>query len=212
MNEFTTTSNVLRAHLVVAPKIDLRSYMVGICVDLSGPKYTNPVMVSTDGHRLLVTRIEASFNGDRGPSHIIPRDLVEIALKSTTQRKNRDVLVRIDTQERRVSLAIDGMTFSKNLIDSRFPEYRSVIHAETSGEPSVINERYRMDAMKIGNLLGFNDTYVHMFSNGEKPNRVHVGEGAIHVIMPMRSSNSYKPGEAAKHDDSWFAEKQESAA
>ena len=204
MNEFTTTTNILRAHLMVAPKNDVRFYLAGIYVDMRGNKGTDPALVSTDGHRLLVTRITEFFNGNRGSLCIIHRALIEAVIKISTSKKGVDVLVQIDDKKNLVSLTANGMTFSKELVDGRYPDYRKVIPSETSGETSVLNENYRGDAMKICQLLGYDKPYLSVHENGTSAARIEINKNTIFLVMPTRPESGYDPRTLVRHDDSWL--------
>ena len=70
MTTITIETHVLKAHLIIAPKNDVRFYLNGILVDT-----VNRRIVSTDGHCMLVTRFDASaIEGDSVPDFIISRD------------------------------------------------------------------------------------------------------------------------------------------
>lgn len=99
----------LKAHLVIAPKIDPRRYLPSILFDGG---YT----VSTDGHRLLVIQ----HPGATFPKTIVNRKSVELAIKSGS--KHSDISLE-------VILGIARAAGLNPVIDAQYPDARRAIPA-----------------------------------------------------------------------------------
>ena len=53
--KFLIPADTIKALLTIAPKVETRSYLVSVCIDV---RATDAVAVATDGHKLLALPLE----------------------------------------------------------------------------------------------------------------------------------------------------------
>lgn len=183
MTSINIQRDVLRAVSRFMAKEDVRYYLKGVLVEV----FRNVAyLVSTDGHRMAVARLERPNCETWEPCEaIIPGEGVAAALKSGNAAARRLSLV----------LTIDGAGFTFNacgaktagkLIEGRFPDWRRVIPRKVSGERAHFNAEYLMDAHKAAEDLGckFSPPIGH---NGDGPAILELREDVLAVIMPVRA-------------------------
>ncbi len=171
----------LRALLVVAPKEEVRFYLVGVLVEHRGDTVR---LVATDGHRMLVLADDAAVRVDvpgqtalqpfTTPERIIiPRPALETVLKAA----DRLSTICIATFERtpakpardgkpaeaaglwRITLTLpaNGTTLQVNAIDGVFPEWTRVLpskpHPEAKPVYQWFDPHYVADAERINGFL-----------------------------------------------------------
>ena len=172
---------MLKAALVCASTEQARYYLNGVYVDPTG------FLVSTDGHRAFVSKIDIidapSFDG-----WIIPRDALKRALTG----------YKADTIEISPTRVGDVAT---QPIDATYPDWRRVVPSELSGVVAQFNPAYIADMGKIGDLLrgkrkGALAAHVH--HNGEGPAGITFPEidDAFAVLMPIRAHHTDNGSEA----------------
>lgn len=113
----------LKAALAIAPKADIRTYLNGVLVEVMA---TETRVVSCNGAALSVFRTPVETPAEAQRKFIIPRDVVEKALKGW---KLPNCLVEpADTGKWTIN--VDTL-FAP--IDGQFPDYRRVVPAKVTG-------------------------------------------------------------------------------
>lgn len=196
--KITIDHSVIKALLICVPKIDVRYYLKGVAVDARADGTV--VLVATDGHRMLcypvaVENVEAPAPGE----YIIPRELLEAVKPAKAGRTTLPIHVSIDTApdmpdpERagvtikgRTSITITGATTTVGApIDGKYPDYRRIIPASTSGEAAQYQPDYIAGFGDICKLLGGKyGPYINY--NGNACAVVSNLPGAFGLLMPMR--------------------------
>jgi len=170
-------TDLLKAALICASSEETRYYLRGVFLSTSGH------MVTTDGHRMFVARLNARPAADV----IVPYADVQAALKLAGARcKDLEV-----TADRIHSIAYQP-------VDGTFPDWRRVVPtgeetpakdkpgANDGAEHVHFNHAYIGDLAKMGKLLG-GSSMLHPVS-ASHPCLVTFGERAdcFGVLMPMR--------------------------
>lgn len=93
----------------------------GLLLDFGGARLS---MVSTDGRRMALTRVESTTEGKRGT---IPGKAVK---RITSMISNADESVSINLETNRVTVSGADWTITSNLLEGEFPAYDSVIPTE----------------------------------------------------------------------------------
>lgn len=200
MNTYELPISAIAAHLLIAPKSDVRFYLNGVYFDPAGR------MVSTDGSVMLVTKHDALKMPDALPC-IVPRDALVAAVKMAG-KKAATLFVDIEPGEpARVTLrAMTGASMTCTGIDGRYPDYLRVIPATVDGVAGTYDPtRYSRvgDALQI--LGGLKTTQeVRLYQNNvDKAAWMMLDNsvGAIPhvaVIMPLRAHNAMSVEDAGK--------------
>ena len=171
-------TDLLKAALVCASSEETRYYLRGIHLSTSGH------MVTTDGHRMFVARL----NEQPAADVIIPLDDVKAALKLAGAR----------AQDVEVDLAANKIgQISFQPVDGTFPNWRAVVptgEESPSSKPELndgpenvhFNHAYIGDLAKMGKVLD-GASMLHPRS-ASHPCLVTFGERAdcFAVLMPMR--------------------------
>jgi len=164
---------MLKAALICASTEKVRYYLNGVYVDPKG------FLVSLDGTRMFCGKIDLEgvpeFDG-----WIICRDTLKRAL----------------TNYKAATMTISPNCVGNTLcqpIDAPFPEWRSVVPTEPSGETAQFNPNYVADMGKIGDLLRGGrkgGLSAHIHHNGEAPTAITFPDirNAFAVLMPIRTS------------------------
>ena len=180
MTATTTTTvttipvGILKAALTHAHKDDVsRRYLEGIYIDLSSGH-----IVSTDGHRMLVARLPADCRHP-GASYIVPRDVIERALKGAGKLKALPFTWSQDTRPdpERPGVTIVSQASVKVLdvtctpIDYRYPEWRRVVPQDfkSDGSAPAVNPQYMLDAFKALAMILFNGSARNFHHAGRWP-------------------------------------------
>ena len=192
--------DTLRALLTHAGERDVRFYLNGVCLDTTGPE---PVMVATDGCRMLVVRVPLVSTLPRG-CYVIPRALLETVKPVKRQRGTGflPVTLRVyaatDTDTARAEL-IGASVASAPLVDGRFPDWRRVVPSKLTGKPAQYNGDYLADLTTAARLLaGAKRTDTACFPviahNGDSTDRMGAAlvsfpstPDAFAVLVPMRT-------------------------
>lgn len=174
-NMLTIPANVLKAALVCVSTDAHRYYLHGVYVDPKG------YLVSTDGHRMFVGKIDVS-GGIGFEGWIIPAGVVKRAL---TGHK----AATIDISPTRCG------DVSCEPVDGTFPDWTRVVASEeVSGVPAQFNPAYIGDMGKIAAALsGTKSAPVHVHYTGENPTPVTFPnyEGyAFAILMPIRGTHN----------------------
>lgn len=187
-NTITLDANLLRACATIAPKQDVRYYLVGVYLHWDGRDTLT--YVATDGHVLTAFR-ETIPSDDRAAmgdtwEMIIPR---EVAAKPAAKNLSRIPLTPSGTRYALGGLKGPDMVFDP--IDGRFPDWRRVIPmGEPTGETAQFNPDLlaaAMNALRIGNDCA--KQLWDLEHNGNGPGRIVTPTG-IAIIMPYRTSGA----------------------
>lgn len=197
--------DTLRALLTVAGERDVRFYLNGVCLDTTGPE---PVMVATDGCRMLVVRVPLVSTLPRG-CYVIPRALLETVKPVKGGRGEGwlpvtlTVYAATDTDTARAELA-GASTASAPLVDGRFPDWRRVVPSNLTGIASQFNTDYLADFGTVARLLagakrsdgGCFPTFAHAGDIGGRKGDHGAAlvtfprsPDAFGVLMPMRTDS-----------------------
>lgn len=173
-------TDLLKAALLCASNEETRYYLKGVHLSTSGH------MVTTDGHRMFVARL----NDKPAADVIIPLADVQAALKLAGARC-QEIEVTADKIGQIAYTAVDGT----------FPEWRRVVptgeETHTKPEDSAahvhFNHAYIGDLAKMGKALG-GTSMLHPTS-ASNPCLVTFGERAdcFAVLMPVRRGGDRSP-------------------
>lgn len=193
-------SDVIKALLLVAAKNDVRYYLNGICVDARANG--DVVLVATDGHRLLAVPVAVDDIEDLAPGeYLIPRDVLAAVKPNKAGRTTFPLQLEITTPaptpdperpgvtvQARPTFTLTGATSATGAtIDGRYPDWRRVIPASTTGKPGQYNPAYIGDFGAVARLLTGKDTYPIFHQSGASNALVsRLGANALGVLMPMR--------------------------
>lgn len=190
------SATALKGYLAAIPKDDIRTYLCGLHVD-----FPNGRIVATDGHRLIVKKIEPQADG---PAATIPRALIEqvtrlkspdadvvISLWGETEQKPdatgelRDVIVL------HAELCRGSGIYRAKDIENRYPDITRVIPKRVSGELGQFNSQYLSecsDALSVIANVGKSKFPACVHSGTEKPCVMFFAHEPtlLAVIMPMR--------------------------
>jgi len=184
-NALTISANVLRAALVCASTDPHRYYLHGVYVDPRG------YLVSTDGHRMFVGKIDVS-NGIGFEGWIIPAGVVKRAL---TGHK----AAMIDISPTRCG------DIGCEPVDGTFPDWtRVVAPADVSNVPAQFNPAYIGDMGKIAAALsGSKSAPVHVHYNGDGPTPITFPSYeylAFAILLPIRQAHNLMDWEATRSE------------
>ena len=179
------------AALKCASKQDVRYYLNGAYLDF--PKGR---IVSTTGHIMFIGKIEAATL----PPVIVPRDLIESALRSLT-KKARESEQTIAVTIKQYPEAESGTTvtldtgkgsFTEQAIDGRFPDYERVVPLVPSGEIGQYDADYIATCADA--LRAYTGDYRMrawiIQHNGESSAALMPGADCLCVVMPVRAGDS----------------------
>jgi len=199
--------DTLRALLTVAGERDVRFYLNGVCLDTTGPE---PVMVATDGHRMLVVRVPRLVSTLPRGCYVIPRAMLEAVKPVKLGRGQGDAPVTLTVEAAlpgadagRATL-VGASTASATLVDGRFPDWRRVVPSKLTGIASQFNTDYLADFGTVARLLagakrsdgGCFPTFAHAGDIGGRKGDHGAAlvtfprsPDAFGVLMPMRTDS-----------------------
>jgi DNA polymerase-3 subunit beta len=182
--KITIDHSIIKALLICAAKHDVRYYLKGVCVDARANG--DVVLVATDGHRLLaypvaVDSIEALAPGE----YIIPREALEAVKPAKAGRTVLPITIEIDVAHGRENKITGATSTVTPLIDGKYPDWRRIVPASTSGEIAQFNADYVSGFGDVCKLLGgkYGPFINH---NGGSCAVVTNLPGALGLLMPMR--------------------------
>ena len=200
-------TDLLKAALFCASSEETRYYLNGVHLSTSGH------MVTTDGHRMFVARL----NDKPAADVIIPLADVQAALK-LAEAVPADVIIPLDTVKAALKLApkkaavielngntLGGVVFTP--VDGTFPEWRRVLPAAEgyqsgTNTPAHFNPDYIYDLGQMARALGSKTgTAFRIHAWGcENPHGVTFSgrEDCFAVIMPMRQAADATPWATAR--------------
>jgi DNA polymerase-3 subunit beta len=160
----TVRRDHLRAVTVTAADIDVRYYLKGVLFEVYCDR---AFMVSTDGHRLSVFRVDNgdALAGASGIQFIAPSSVIKVG----SDKQHQNIVVTYDTETKLVSVNDYGEHKSAAAIEHSYPEWRRVIPKAVTGKPQQFNAHYLADLSKIAKLAkpGHKFPGIAIHHNGE---------------------------------------------
>lgn len=160
----TVKRDHLRAVAVTVADVDVRWYLKGVLFEVYCDR---AFMVSTDGHRMSVFRVDNgdALAGASGIQFIAPSSVIKVG----SDKRFPNIEITFDTETKMVSVNDYGERKFAPAIDGRFPEWRRVIPKEVTGKPQQFNAHYLADLSKLAKLAkpGHKFPGVAIHHNGE---------------------------------------------
>ena len=194
MKTYELPVNALPAALLCAAKKDVREYLVGVLIDRQAGR-----IVGSDGSLMFVGQVPTM----KAPSVLLPRTLVERALKTCPKRAEGGIFVEAAPGAVTLKHADGSFTENGSYVDDgtdkrRFFNYERVIPETVSGIPGHYNPE----------LLARGQNALNMYAGNRHPRFAFVGYNgdtapcvmtldnatALVVVMPCRA------GEPASRD------------
>ncbi|AJX62036.1 DNA polymerase III subunit beta family protein [Burkholderia pseudomallei] len=194
--KINATASALKAVQLIAPRDDIRYYLNGVMVE-AREKETR--LVATDGHRLVVYRIECNNEVPAGESIsiIVPNAVID---RLKLSKDAPDAVTFESADAGRMFFSHDDIRVTFTPVDANFPNYRKVIPETVSGKPGHYKPAYLFDFQKIGAALkrkrSTRDILPILYQNGETSAAIVQLEGDdafIGVVMPIRTETLGKP-------------------
>lgn len=175
--------NELKALLIFAAKHDNRHYLNGI-------KLENDKLIATDGHRMLIAKLD----NDTGLDLIIPRSEIETALylhQKTYGRTKNMVAIKITKR------TIGNVIYKE--IDGKYPNWKSAVIFDPKDYESVndvhVNGKYIADFARAKNLI-HGGTEISIYGNkngGSIIVNIDPEERFFGIVMPIQVPHPAKP-------------------
>jgi len=185
----SVSSGALRALTMCAGQDPTRGMLTSVCVDTTTAGRV--LLVTTDGHRMLVVKATAEGNAHPG------RYLVPFFECKAAKPAHKADPIRIDIEPKGGTETTLGGTFTIHgktrttgtLLDGwQYPEWRRVIpearELRKPGELAHFDFGYVGDFGTIAELLGCDGPRI--IHNGNSGARVYLGADAFGILMPMR--------------------------
>lgn len=182
----TINLNQLKALAITASTEETRYYLKGVCIEATPDKALG---ISTDGHRLLAIKLDATW--DDKPDHfsiIIPLQTIaaikaDRRISTATLKKGADswTLTHVD----------QSILFKP--IDGTYPDWRRIVPDTVSGEVGQYNPSLLADFQKVAKQLGApKDNNPKLYHNGTSAAVVMLPVEVEHVglLMPVRATVS----------------------
>ncbi|QTD88803.1 DNA polymerase III subunit beta [Burkholderia anthina] len=194
--KINATASALKAVQLIAPRDDIRYYMNGVLVE-AREKETR--LAATDGHRLVVYRIECNNEVPAGEtiSIIVPNAVID---RLKLSKETPDEVTFESAEAGRVFISHDDIRVTFTPIEGIFPNYRKVIPEKVSGEPGHYKHAYLADFQKIAAALRrqrtLRDAAAVLYQNGATGPAVvtlHGEDDFVGVVMPMRIETTEQP-------------------
>lgn len=161
----------LAAALAVAPKKDVRYYIVGVLYD-----HADRCWVATDGNCLIRTPDGTALIEGATGDLILPREFVDALVK--TKQKTPGLIVSGEWVE-------SGALRCKP-VDGKFPDWRRVVPATVSGEVAQFDVEILAKLVAANKALGLRQSgQLVIGHNGRSGARVKLQSGCLGVVMPF---------------------------
>ena len=177
---------LLAGALEASAKSDVRYYLNGVLVDFVNKHEV--VIVGTDGHILFAAKQETDEHTNEGLQLIIPREVVEAALKA----KSASIELTDDTREGSAMYFLGNSLFTP--VEGRFPEYTRVIPSKLNGEAGFFDAallaRAHLAVAKAHGTKKLQDSF--LYQNGLTGTAIVQGAKTyvICVVMPYRHKDA----------------------
>jgi hypothetical protein len=183
MSDFSVTlpADILRAVAIACSAEETRYYLQGVSVEPDGP---TAHLVATDGHRLMVARVEAVIPGEK---FIIPADAIARALKGYKAPV-------IELARRGGAWQLGDTLFRP--IDGSFPAWNRVMPDLTSkgelGKLAQFDSSYLESFRKAAAMLGGRASHPHLHHCGASPALVTFSgrDDIFGLCMPRRGDDA----------------------
>ena len=176
---FEVKTELLKSALLFSSKEKSRYYLNGVYFEKTE---AGVAMITTDGHRMFVAKIEVDDACSNFEPFIVPNEIIKQVL---TGHKGTTVLIN------EWDKIIGNIHFAP--IDGTFPNWRRVLVTEpVSDEPAQFNPVYIGDIGKVNKLLKTQST-IHY--NGIKPAPITFTsrDDCFLILMPMKCEKSVEP-------------------
>ena len=118
----------LRRVAVAASRDPTRYQLNGVFVEVSGGKIH---FTATDGKRLTHDSFKPTQDDGLQISAILPNQAVDVFLRVLSSQMIQDETVKLHLSETHVALSTEDTRITSTLIDGLFPDYKSILPAET---------------------------------------------------------------------------------
>ena len=176
---FAIKTELLKSALLFSSKEKSRYYLNGVYFEKTE---AGVAMVTTDGHRMFVAKIEVDDACSNFEPFIVPNEIIKQVL---TGHKGTTVFVN------ELDEIIGNINFAP--IDATFPNWRGVIVTKpVSDEPAQFNPVYVGDIGKVNKLL---KTQATIHYNGIKPAPITFTgrDDCFLILMPMKCEKPVEP-------------------
>lgn len=178
----------LSAALLIAPKTDIRPYLVSVHVAFHHGSDSNTMdIVSTNGHLLFKAVDTLDYEEDAQSADFaltIPRSTVEAACKNAKSSKRKTITLEALPDGRYM---LGDVVFGA--ITDKFPDYERIIPSACSGQVAQFNYDYL--ALASNALKAAYDSkriHIHLSHNGPCAAVMHTSmSNALVLVMPLRS-------------------------
>lgn len=200
------TPGQIKAALLFASKVDVRGYLIGVCIDHTA---NGTRLIATDGSHLLCIQVNDTPVEGAPQRFVIGSNVLEGIVKGFAKVPSVacvwEQTTRPDPDRAGVTIVdlatihVHGVATS-DLQDTlgRFPEYERAIPETCSGKAAQYNSNFVADCAKARKALGVaNPEHVFIAHNGSGPALVDISDKAFAVLMPMH-------GEAKATRPAWF--------
>lgn len=196
----TLLRDLLKAHIVCASKDVTRPYINGVAIMMDAP---HVVMVSTDGHRLLMSKTSDAQCSETGEhrTHIIPvescKSILSAIKAANVPKGMTDMEATLEHANKKWALTLFGMrTEHRGDVNEVFPPYKQVIPDHSACEEPCraigIEASYVADAADAFLPMPNGARGIKMTWGGEfdavrfDADRPHLKLEQTYVVMPMR--------------------------
>lgn len=192
---FIAAASVIQAHK------DVRYYLNGILIE-KGPD-NHPIIVATDGHRLVAAIDENGLCSDDTPEQVIIGFGVE-TLRAAKLAKNLDSCIRIESAQTENDIDLtdtlvvnigQSQFCDAKIIDGKFPEWRRVIANREGMSAGWFDVSYVADFEKVSRFLNADRrgsvNGITMRSDDENTSATIYFDHApyaVGMLMPFKSS------------------------
>ncbi len=150
---------------------DVRYYLNGLLFEFSDNLIT---AVSTDGHRLALSKFKSDIDKNNNPEFkiIIPRKgILEL---SRLLDASSEIAVNLQISDNHLRVYKDNIRFTSKLIDGKYPDYKAAIPSNSSYSIELDREQFRDTLARVAILsnekfkgirLGFKEGIMSLHSN-----------------------------------------------
>ena len=176
---FEVKTELLKSALLFSSKEKTRYNLNGVYFEKTE---TGVAIVTTDGHRMFVAKVQVDDACSNFEPFIIPNEIIKQVL---TGYKGTTVLVN------EWDKIIGNINFAP--IDGTFPNWRRVLVTEpVSNEPAQFNPVYIGDIGKVNKLLKTQST-IHYNGNNPAPVTFTSRDDCFLILMPMKCEKPVDP-------------------
>jgi len=204
---FRIDHEVIKALLIAMPKQDIRTYLVGACIDV---RESDVTLVATDGHMLLAVPVHPDNIESAIPpgQYIIPRATLDAVKPAKVGRTTLPIRVSVHVPATTLdptrpgvivkpvpTITLEGATTATTVpVDGVYPDWRRVVPATSSGELQQFDPALVARWGQIHSTLGGNkNSFPRIHHNGANPAFIgNLWRDAIGVLMPVRDDTNVR--------------------